>query len=346
MADLARLVDHLREPARLGAADAATWNDVIRMARKEALIGQLAEAARDAGVVPPPRAQLILDDARVGVAASQRSARWEAREAARLLGGRGYPVVLLKGTAYVMADLPPAAGRTVGDLDILVPRAALADAEAVLRGHGWEPLKDDAYDDAYYRQWMHELPPLAHVERGSVIDVHHTILPLTARLRPDADALLAAARPIDGRLSVLAPADMVLHSVAHLFYDGDFDGGLRNLWDIHRLLGHFGGAAGFWGELGERARLHQLEAPLARALRFARAFYGTAIEPALAGAAGPLDALIRRRLLARDAHGLPRAPATRAALYVRSHWLRMPPAMLARHLVTKWRMRRAAAAPA
>ena len=344
MADLALLVDHLREPARLARADAATWNALIRQARRESMIGQLGAVARAAAIDLPPRVGAIFDDAAIGIEASQRGARWEARDAARLLGQRGYPVVLLKGAAYVVAGLPPAEGRTVGDLDILVPRAAIDDAEAQLRAGGWEPLKTDDYDDAYYRQWMHELPPLAHAERGSIIDVHHTILPLTARLRPDAEALLADAVPVGDGLHVLSPPDMLLHSMAHLFYDGDFEGGLRNLWDIHRLLTHFGGGD-FASRLGERARRHQLEVPLARALRFARAFFGTNVDPALAGRATPLDALIRRRLLARDRWGLPTSPLARGALYVRSHWLRMPPAMLARHLFTKWRMRRAAAAP-
>lgn len=343
MVDLARLVQVLRDPARLADADGATWNAVVRLARKEAMIGQLGAVVRAAGIEPPPRIQRLFDDAAIGIAASQRTARWEARDAARLLGGRGYPIVLLKGAAYVVADLPPAVGRSVGDLDILVPRAAIANAEAQLRAGGWEPLKTDAYDDAYYRQWMHELPPLAHSQRGSVIDVHHTILPLTARIRPDADALIEDSVSVADGLQVLSPPDMVLHSVAHLFYDGDFEGGLRNLWDIHRLLTHFD-SPGFRAALADRAQRHQLGEPLARALRFAREFFGTAVDPALAGRATALDRLIRRRLLARDAWGRPTAPAVRRALYVRSHWLRMPPAMLARHLFTKWRMRRAAAA--
>jgi hypothetical protein len=343
MADLGLLVAHLREPQRLAGADAAAWNALIRMARKESLLGQLGAVVRTTGVAAPARVHAILDDHAVGVDASQRSARWEARDAGRLLGGRGYPVVLLKGAAYVVAGLPAAEGRTVGDLDILVPRESLDDAEAQLRANGWEALKTDAYDDAYYRQWMHELPPLAHAERGSIIDVHHSILPLTARLRPDAAALIAEAVPVGDGLSVLSPPDMVLHSAAHLFYDGDFEGGLRNLWDIHRLLTHFD-APDFWSRLGERAKRHQLAVPLARALRFARAFFGTKVDATLAGRPEPLDRLVRSRLLARDEWGMPTRPLTRQALYVRSHWLRMPPAMLARHLFTKWRMRRAGAA--
>ena len=57
----------------------------------------------------------------------------------------------------------------------------------------------DGYDDAYYRRWMHELPPLIHRTRDRMIDVHHTILPLTARPRPDAAALIAASVALDER---------------------------------------------------------------------------------------------------------------------------------------------------
>ncbi len=46
-----------------------------------------------------------------------------------------------------------------------------------------------------------------------------------------------------------------------------------------------------------------------------------------------------RRLLARDGWGRATRPATRLGFYVRSHMLRMPPLMLARHLWTKARKR-------
>lgn len=339
MADGRLLVAHLRHPERMADADAATWNALLRQARAEVLIGQLG--ARAAGIHLPERIRLILDDADIAISASQRSARWEAHEAARALRPLGVPVVLLKGAAYLHAGLPPAEGRTVGDLDILLPRAALDDAEAALVKAGWAHIKSDPYDDAYYRRWMHELPPLAHSERGTLIDVHHTILPLTARLKPNAEALLADAIPVAGNLSVLSPPDMLLHSATHMFHDGDFEGGLRNLWDIHRLLERFDSAA-FRVQLAERASLHDLTRPLGQALRFARDFFGSPVDPALAGPPHILDPLIRRRLFARDCWGAPIRSFTRQALYIRSHWLRMPPAMLARHLFTKWRMRRSA----
>jgi hypothetical protein len=251
-----------------------------------------------------------------------------------VLAPLGVKVVLLKGTAFVAAGLDAGRGRSIGDLDILVPREHLDAVEAALLAGGWEWVKPDPYDDAYYRRWMHELPPLIHRERDRMIDVHHTILPPTARPTPDPAALIAAAVPLDNGLFVLCPEDMVVHAAAHLFADGDLQGGLRNLWDIDRLVREFVERdAGFVASLTERAALHDLSAAVARALRLARRIYGTP------GGGDPVasDALFARRLLARDGWGRLRHKGTEFGFYVRSHWLRMPPAMLARHLWTKFR---------
>jgi hypothetical protein len=257
--------------------------------------------------------------------------------ARRALAPLGIPVILLKGTAYAAAGLAAGQGRSIGDLDILVPRASLEAVETALLGAGWEWVKEDGYDDLYYRQWMHELPPLIHRERDRMIDVHHTILPLTHRRRPDAAAMLADSVP-DGRgLHVLAPADMVVHCVAHLIADGDLAGGLRNLWDLDRLLRDFGTAEGFWQKLRDRSRLHQLGPEVGRALRLARRLYGTPVDPGLAGRSRLSDLAFERRLLARNGWGRGTRKLVRLGFYVRSHWLRMPPLMLARHLLVKVR---------
>jgi hypothetical protein len=171
-----------------------------------------------------------------------------------------------------------------------------------------------------------------------MIDVHHTILPLTATPKPDAQAMLDNAVRLDNGLYVMAPADMVLHSIAHLFADGDLAGGLRNLWDINLLLRHFSEVdEEFWAELESRARIHGLSNILARGLRLAVRIYGTPGDNINAGETQFPDAFYVRRLLARDGYGRETRKLTRFAFYVRSHWLRMPPVMLARHLWTKWR---------
>jgi len=328
----ARLLTRLlADPARM--AEVRDWTGLICTARAESLLGSLAFRLADAPV--PAQVAAILEDARQDAAYARTQALWEAEMAQRALGD--IPLILLKGTAYAAANLPAGEGRSIGDLDILVPREQLDTAEAALLAAGWEWVKEDAYDDLYYRTWMHELPPLIHRDRDRMIDVHHTILPPTARPTPDAAALANDSIALPNGMRILCPEDMILHAVAHLFADGDLAGGLRNLWDIDRLLRRFAVTEGFWARLAARADRHQLRPHAARALRLARRVYETPIDNSLAGRAHATDALYIRRLLARDGWGRERRPFTRLGFYVRSHWLRMPPLMLARHLLTKAR---------
>ncbi len=309
--------------------DATQWTGLITAARAEQLIGTLAH--RLDGLAMPNAIRAILADARAAALSVRRTALWEAEMARRALSGINAPIILLKGTAYAAAGLMAGQGRSIGDLDILVPHSSLPTVEGALLSSGWEEIKSDPYDDAYYRRWMHELPPLIHRERDRIIDVHHTILPPTARPKPDPAALISDAMPLTNGLFVLGQNDMIVHAAAHLFADGDLTGGLRNLWDIHCLIEEFGTDG-----LGARAAHHKLAGTVRRAARQAHALFGTTIPEPWESRDGA-DALFQRRLLARDDWGRSTRPLTRFGFYVRSHWLRMPPKMLARHLWIKWR---------
>lgn len=335
------LVRALRDPASVDALSPGQWNALIAAARAERLIGSLADRVGDRPV--PAAARAVLEDALLDTARERRQALWEADRAGLALAPLGVPVVLLKGTAYAAAGLDAGRGRFIGDLDILAPRDAMPGVEAALIAAGWEWVKEDPYDDAYYRQWMHELPPMIHATRDRMIDVHHTILPLTARPRPDAAALIADAVTLPDGLHLLSPAAMVCHAAAHMLADGDMQGGLRNLWDIHLLCTQFSAAKeDFYADVYEEAARHQLTAAVARALRLARHLYGTPVPDYRA----PItvdhrlrwsDRLFIARLLARDGWGRETRKGLVFAFYLRSHLLRMPPMMLARHLLTKWR---------
>jgi hypothetical protein len=327
------LVRALRDPASVGDCD---WAGLISAARAEQLIGSLA--FRMEGRALPPRVAATFEAARRDAAQARTQALWEAEMARRALAPLRVPVILMKGTAFHAANFDASIGRSVGDLDIMVPRACLDDVEAALIDAGWERVKDaDGYDDDYYRRWMHELPPLIHRTRDRMIDVHHTILPMTARPRPDAEALIAASVALESGLRILSPADIIVHAAAHLLADGDLAGGLRNLWDIDRLLREFSAAdPDFWPTLQTRAERHQLRRAVRRAARLASDLYGTPI-PLRWRARSAADALFRARLLARNGWGQEKRKLLRFAFYLRSHWLRMPPLMLARHLWIKAR---------
>jgi hypothetical protein len=323
MTDARLLARALADPASVIGLDAGGWTALLTMARAEQLIGTLAQ--RLDGLPMPDAVKSILADARDAAEQGRRAALWEAEMARRALAAIDCPVVLLKGTAFVAAGLSAGQGRSIGDLDILVPRRALDSVEAALLAAGWEWVKPDPYDDAYYRRWMHELPPLIHRERDRMIDVHHTILPLTARITPDADALIDSSVPLGNGLRTLSPNDMIVHAAAHLFADGDLAGGLRNLWDVRCLVNEFGTE-----RLEAHAERHGLQWQVSRSLRLVDVLFGD-------GTARGIDRLYIRRLTARNAWGKPTRPLTRLAFYVRSHWLRMPPTMLAQHLWIKWR---------
>lgn len=323
------LADALRDPATTARLDAESWTALLAIARAEQLIGTLAH--RLEGLPMPVAVARILEDARTSAAQGRTAALWEAEMARRALASTGMPVILLKGTAYAAAGLAAATGRSIGDLDILVPHARLDEAEAGLLAAGWEWVKPDPYDDFYYRRWMHELPPLIHRERDRMIDVHHTILPLTARITPDAGALIADSVALENGLRTLGSADMLCHAAAHLIADGDLAGGMRNVWDVHCLIEEFGTTG-----VEAIAARHGLEAAVARAARLASSLYGTGIPESWRKRDGT-DQLYLRRLLARDAWGRPVRRFTRLAFYLRSHAIRMPPHMLAKHLFIKWR---------
>lgn len=331
----------LADPSSVAALDGDGWQALLTMARAELLSASLAH--RLEGIAKPAAVQRFLDDARASADQGRTVALWEVEMARRALEPLGVPVVLLKGSAFIAAGLEAGRGRFVGDLDILVPRADLDRVEAALIAAGWEWVKPDPYDDDYYRRWMHELPPLIHRERDRMIDVHHTILPLTARPTPDPAAMIADSVALGNGLSIPSPNDMICHAAAHLFADGDLQGGMRNLWDIHCLIEEFGDQdPDFCLSAYESAWNHGLLPHVQRAFRLAHQLFATPVKGysrpiRVSLDSKPADRWFLRRLTARDGWGRSIRPVTQQYFYMRSHWLRMPPLMLARHLWIKWR---------
>jgi len=346
------LVAVLRDPGLLPGLRLADWDLLLRQSTSANLSPTLLALIEEHGLLDavPAQPRAHLDWVRALATRHRQAVGFEVEciQAALARVDGVAPLLLLKGAAYAMAGLRAGAGRLFGDIDIMVPQARLDDVESALMLYGWASSQTDAYDQRYYRRWMHELPPMQHVRRQSSIDVHHAILPQTAPVHPDPALLRAAAVPLRHApgLATLAPADMVLHSAVHLFFDGEFDKGLRDLLDLHFLFLEFGARAGFWEALPARARALELERPLFYALRYGRRLLGTPVPDtvldALAAAApnrallAVMDALFERALLPMHASCSDAfTGVARFALYVRGNWLRMPPLMLARHLFHK-----------
>ena len=351
-------------PRRLPALSVRQWERLLGQARQSRTLARLAQLCVDlnAGNAVPPGAWPHLQGGLSWVERQAHEVLWEIDCIQRALAGVDTPVVLLKGAAYLVAGLPAARGRLFNDIDILVDRRQLHAVEVALMGGGWLSAERDAYNQRYYREWQHELPPLEHVTRHTFIDVHHTITAPTSAFAVDGLALMSRIKPLESgdgkadssgssKLFVLDPLDMVLHSAAHLFQEGEFDHGLRDLLDLDDLLRHFANVdTQFWPALLHRAAELRLQVPLYHALHHVQRLFGTAAPAALQARISALQPNALSRVVMgwllgralRPMHPSCEQPLTglaRAVLYLRAHWLRMPLHLLLPHLARKAWMR-------
>jgi hypothetical protein len=343
------LTQRLIRPESLISCELPQWDVVIRKAKRAGLLARIQCLLADRNLLAsvPKQPRMHLESARIVAQNEQRIMRWEISRIQKALARVDTPVIFLKGAAYLMAGLGNAKGRLSSDIDILVAKNMLPQVEQALIEHGWEHVKLEEYDQLYYRTWAHELPPLRHRDRNTVIDVHHTILPLTGRLHPDPAKLLDATEPLlDDKHRILAPTDLLLHSAAHMFQDGDLKQALRELVDLDELTRHFGQQADFWDRLFKRAVELDLKRPLYYALRYSHKYLSTPIpETALQQsqnwapilpALKCMDQLVE--LIIEPLVGGPEARRRKLArliLFARANWLRMPPWLLARHTAHK-----------
>ena len=342
------------EPKSFEHIDVKEWELLVRCARTAKLVAALGFKFEQSGInaMIPEQVLQHFQAAQKLVEYRQRLAMWELNRIRKALSGADVDVVVLKGGAYMMLGLPMAKGRSVSDIDVLVDRKNIEQVEKRLLEQGWQTAKLDAYDQRYYRTWMHEIPPLRHRDRFIEVDIHHTILPLTSRLHPDPERLLTDAVKVEKfDFKVLSPCDMVLHSAVHLFYDAELNArDFRDLVDLHELLTLFGSQeAGFWKKLDTRAGELELLRPLYYALYFSNRLLNTAIPKNLLQRHAGRPSIFVRALMERlvPLSLLPEHPdfsgkkvaLARWLLYIRSHYLRMPLYLLLPHLAKKSRKR-------
>lgn len=345
------LIRYLRDPMCAAALSAADWEQLLCAARHGYLSSRVAWLAKQNGLIGrlPEKIEFHLQSA-LRVAESQAiSVHWEVVQLQKALAEPAIPFVLLKGAAYITGRFESGHGRLLSDIDIMVPKHRLTDAETALCAHGWFPTKLNAYDQRYYRDWTHELPPLQHLGRGTTLDVHHTILPPTALLKPDVNKLWKTVSTVEDKkdVFVLSPVDMVLHSATHLFHDGELEHGLRDLVDIDALIGQFSGQGRFFETLIDRADELDLGRPLHYALKYCRLFLRTPIPDDIfsrVAGYGSRSIMIRALMdvvvlesiggILEDRPSI-KSRVSQFAMYVRSHYLRMPMHLLLPHLLRK-----------
>lgn len=341
------------QPVRVLEFSLSQWDLLIRQARKANVLGTLATLFEqfdiDDSVPDQPRRHLV--SAQIYTDRFRISLSSEISCIAKALENLTIPIVFLKGAAYHLASDEAGKSRIFSDIDILVPEVNLPEVERALIKGGWMTTTFDSYDQKYYRQWMHEIPPMRHLKRQTTIDVHHNILPKTCEFCPDAERLLSRiVRVGDGNAWVLAPEDRILHSAAHLFHEGELEHGFRDLSDLDSLLKQYSTQDKFWDELLLRADELNQRIPLYYALRYSHTILQTPVpQEVLIESESFFRGDIRRHfmdfLFLRAL--MPDHPScsdrwtglARWLLYIRSHWLKMPLYLLVPHLLRKSWMR-------
>ena len=348
------LIKAVLRPECLATLDDLQWEKILQLGRLHGISGRWFEQLENQGLIsrlPPSVVNHLWSDQLIGLE-NERMVRWEADRVQHALAKLNIKFVLLKGAAYVLLGLSPGNKRVASDVDILVPFNRLDEVEAAFKENGWHLKAEDTYDERYYREWMHELPPLQHNVRGAWLDVYHNIVPRTSRLCPDASSLLEGAIVVSGtKYLALCPADMAIHSILHGFYGGEFLSAFRDILDVHELLTDLPAAhPTFWADFTRRVAALKIERSVFYALRYAMLFFDTRVpentlEILATAAPNPITLALMDFAIGRMVIGGPRTThSERLAaqlLLARSHWIKMPPLMLFKHLSHKFAKRRA-----
>lgn len=313
--------------------------DLIRFADANHILGQMAYHCDDSG---SPAMTDIFSNAKLRAAHDHTMLTYEMNRVERAVSGLDLPIVVLKGGAYVASGGRASLGRRVSDLDILVPSKDLYEIEQHLLSAGWQPDEqtDNEYDQQYYRQHMHELPPLRHKSRGTVIDVHHALLPRTAKNAVDEAKMFSQARDLNtGNLRVFRPVDQFVHSAVHAYADGALDTPARTLVEQYFLFSDLSDDEK--SNLVIRAREVGAEMPVALALWMVGHVFEQAEAKQLStNLRGRWRYLALKFAMLNKLQDNWSSFAGKGYLYIRSHYLRMPLYMLIPHLVKKaaqWR---------
>ena len=323
------------------------WELLIRIAREASVLPRVAYALDTVMESVPEYAQTHLISAKYHAKLLAQQVQFEAREFKRILPVElQAEIIYLKGAAYTLSGCTAGRGRVFSDIDMLVSKTNLREVEARLSVYAWFTQPTDDYDDMYYRQWAHEIPPLKHSGRGTILDVHHNLVPLISGKAPDINDFTAGARTLSCGARVLSPGAMILHSAVHLFYQEEYHHGFRDLSDLHLLFSEFGCEQAFWDELFILAQKTGFGLELALALRYVNMLFDTDIPQAeLHKSQLWLPAKIKLKIfdwiysrVLQPHHTLCNVSGLGLAntmALVRGHWIKMPVHILLMHTAAK-----------
>jgi hypothetical protein len=277
----APILDLFRDPGIVRSWRVAEWADTLPRLAQSGLVAHAAARVATAGVGRddvPAGIRRQFTAASISSEAQLRSLRWEINEVVRALHGRGIRAVALKGADYLIRGMRAAQGRTVNDLDLLVARTDVPEAQAAFEAAGWDLSATPVIEG------NHQLPLMTHGQRLTQLELHYQLVAEGGAVGFDIAAVLNEATPLrDGVLALLRPEDTTLVCVAHFVRNSRSISAFRDLLDLRELVEEFTSKdAGFGTTLIARAERVGLGAALSRAVRDSTKLFGDVASPGLA----------------------------------------------------------------
>ncbi|BFT31005.1 nucleotidyltransferase family protein [Alteromonas sp. D210916BOD_24] len=233
------IVDAFITPSLLKALNVKEWNSLVFVLRKEKMLARFYERIKQVASVEmiPADARRHFSNAALMSEKQNKMAVIEAKGLQTSLSTTADYLVFLKGAGYAIADHVASKGRLYSDIDLVVPKKDLRDVESTLTIFGWIGKELDDYDERYYREWSHEIPPLYHHRRGTVLDVHHNFIPPVSGVKFDIEKFIHNYSHKVGELTILTEPAMFYHSAIHLLLNEDNSSAFRDITDLY-LIAH------------------------------------------------------------------------------------------------------------
>jgi hypothetical protein len=239
-----------QSPEKALDLDLAQWQTLIFVLRHNQLLARYQFIFARAGIFEllPEYARHHLTNAKILSQKQHQQVFYEAKAIVNAYEFNSEHKIFLKGAAYTLSGQTAGVGRVYSDIDILVDKHNIDEIEKSLVFSGWLSEKITKYDNDYYRNWSHEIPPLRHGRRGTILDIHHNIVPTISGRAPVISDFFAQVEKTKDGFSVLSPAAMTLHSIIHLFFNDDVKNGFRDLLDLDLLMTN-NGSDNYWETL-------------------------------------------------------------------------------------------------
>jgi hypothetical protein len=321
------------------------WQNLVLILRHQQLLACYSARFKQAGNFDsiPTRVKRHFLNADVIAANHKQQVQFEAAELQRDLSEKGRDLIFLKGAGYTLSNAKVCEGRIYNDIDLLTDKQSVSDLEKKLCMLGWLSQKLTSHDEKYYRKWAHEIPPLRHGKRGTIVDIHHNIVPIISGRHIDVDLFVKHSVKTAEGFQVLSFPAMTLHSLIHLFFNEEVKKGYRDLIDIHTLMTSNNNKE-FWLTLIRLSKETGFGLELFLACRYTQRFLSTQIPEYVVSEIsqfqpwniGLLDFIYNKTLK-------PNHPICQSTFFglaeflvlIRGHFQKMPPHILAYHLFTK-----------